>query len=84
MQTFTHDFALKFDERSPLFLRHRAIINRVSCVFIIIISLVLRERPKIRLSTLDLSQMSALPDGSLGKEYLRFLEDNVNEPKLRR
>lgn len=37
-----------------------------------------RERPRIRLSTLDLSKMASLPDGSFGREYLRFLEDNVS------
>lgn len=37
-----------------------------------------RERPRIRLSTLDLSEMASLPDGSFGREYLRFLEDNVS------
>nr|XP_005165544.1 ubiquinone biosynthesis protein COQ4 homolog, mitochondrial isoform X3 [Danio rerio] len=40
-------------------------------------STILLERPRIRLSTLDLSNMSALPDGTLGREYLRFLEENV-------
>lgn len=37
-----------------------------------------RERPRIRLSTLDLNKMASLPDGSFGKEYLHFLEDNVS------
>lgn len=40
-----------------------------------------RERPRIRLSTLDLTRMSALPDGTLGREYLRFLEENVRQMK---
>ncbi|XP_053473631.1 ubiquinone biosynthesis protein COQ4 homolog, mitochondrial isoform X2 [Ictalurus furcatus] len=44
---------------------------------------VLTERPRIRLSTLDLSQMSTLPEGSLGREYLRFLEDNKVTPDTR-
>ncbi|XP_060768820.1 ubiquinone biosynthesis protein COQ4 homolog, mitochondrial isoform X2 [Neoarius graeffei] len=44
---------------------------------------VLTERPRIRLSTLDLSSMSTLPDGSLGREYLRFLEDNKVTPDTR-
>ncbi|KAI5615651.1 ubiquinone biosynthesis protein COQ4-like, mitochondrial [Silurus asotus] len=44
---------------------------------------VLTERPRIRLSTLDLSRMSKLPDGSLGREYLRFLEDNEVTPDTR-
>ena len=38
-----------------------------------------RERPRIRLSTLDQKKMASLPDGSFGREYLRFLEDNVSE-----
>uniref|UniRef100_A0A674DBE5 Coenzyme Q4 homolog (S. cerevisiae) n=1 Tax=Salmo trutta TaxID=8032 RepID=A0A674DBE5_SALTR len=41
------------------------------------------ERPRIRLSTLDLSKMAFLPDGSLGREYLRFLEDNRVTPDSR-
>ncbi|PWS22512.1 hypothetical protein DKP78_17995 [Enterococcus faecium] len=36
-----------------------------------------RERPRIRLSTLDLAHMASLPQGSFGREYLRFLEENV-------
>ncbi|XP_017263032.1 ubiquinone biosynthesis protein COQ4 homolog, mitochondrial [Kryptolebias marmoratus] len=45
--------------------------------------LVLTERPKIRLSTLDLEAMASLPDGSFGREYLRFLEDNSVTPDSR-
>ncbi|XP_037547738.1 ubiquinone biosynthesis protein COQ4 homolog, mitochondrial [Nematolebias whitei] len=45
--------------------------------------LVLTERPKIRLSTLDLTKMASLPDGSFGREYLRFLEDNNVTPDSR-
>ncbi|XP_013871467.1 ubiquinone biosynthesis protein COQ4 homolog, mitochondrial [Austrofundulus limnaeus] len=45
--------------------------------------LVLTERPKIRLSTLDLKNMAGLPDGSFGREYLRFLEDNNVTPDSR-
>lgn len=37
-----------------------------------------RERPRIRLSTLDMARLQGLPDGSLGREYVRFLEDNVS------
>lgn len=37
-----------------------------------------RERPRIRLSTLDMAKLQGLPDGSLGREYIRFLEDNVS------
>lgn len=41
-----------------------------------------RERPRIRLSTLDLTRMCALPEGTLGREYLRFLEKNVNYAQM--
>ncbi|KAM9517983.1 ubiquinone biosynthesis protein COQ4 homolog, mitochondrial isoform 1-T1 [Salvelinus alpinus] len=44
---------------------------------------ILTERPRIRLSTLDLSKMASLPDGSFGREYLRFLEDNRVTPDSR-
>ncbi|XP_041667642.1 ubiquinone biosynthesis protein COQ4 homolog, mitochondrial isoform X2 [Cheilinus undulatus] len=44
---------------------------------------VLTERPRIRLSTLDLDMMASLPDGSFGREYLRFLEDNHVTPDSR-
>ncbi|XP_068191620.1 ubiquinone biosynthesis protein COQ4 homolog, mitochondrial isoform X2 [Antennarius striatus] len=44
---------------------------------------ILTERPRIKLSTLDLSQMESLPDGSFGREYLRFLEDNNVTPDSR-
>ncbi|XP_052468306.1 ubiquinone biosynthesis protein COQ4 homolog, mitochondrial-like [Carassius gibelio] len=44
---------------------------------------ILKERPRIRLSTLDLTRMSALPDGTLGREYLHFLEENRVTPDSR-
>uniref|UniRef100_UPI0037E9857F ubiquinone biosynthesis protein COQ4 homolog, mitochondrial isoform X2 n=1 Tax=Semicossyphus pulcher TaxID=241346 RepID=UPI0037E9857F len=44
---------------------------------------VLTERPRIRLSTLDLNKMASLPDGSFGREYVRFLEDNRVTPDSR-
>ncbi|CAK6978897.1 ubiquinone biosynthesis protein COQ4 homolog%2C mitochondrial [Scomber scombrus] len=44
---------------------------------------ILTERPRIRLSTLDLTKMASLPDGSFGREYLRFLEDNHVTPDTR-
>ncbi|KAL7838245.1 hypothetical protein AOLI_G00266490 [Acnodon oligacanthus] len=44
---------------------------------------ILIERPRIRLSTLDISSMSTLPDGSLGREYLRFLDENKVTPDTR-
>ncbi|XP_067339256.1 ubiquinone biosynthesis protein COQ4 homolog, mitochondrial isoform X2 [Channa argus] len=46
-------------------------------------NIILIERPRIRLSTLDLSKMASLPDGSFGREYLRFLEDNHVTPDTR-
>ncbi|XP_031715782.1 ubiquinone biosynthesis protein COQ4 homolog, mitochondrial isoform X2 [Anarrhichthys ocellatus] len=44
---------------------------------------ILTERPRIRLSTLDLKEMASLPDGSFGREYLRFLEENLVTPDSR-
>ncbi|XP_062268947.1 ubiquinone biosynthesis protein COQ4 homolog, mitochondrial [Platichthys flesus] len=44
---------------------------------------ILTERPRIRLSTLDLTTMASLPEGSFGREYLRFLEDNHVTPDSR-
>ncbi|KAL0965454.1 hypothetical protein UPYG_G00281460 [Umbra pygmaea] len=44
---------------------------------------VLTERPRIRLSTLDVSKMASLPGGSFGREYLRFLEENKVTPDSR-
>lgn len=44
---------------------------------------ILTERPRIRLSTLSLTEMASLPDGSFGREYLRFLEDNDVTPDSR-
>uniref|UniRef100_A0A9L0SRL1 Coenzyme Q4 n=1 Tax=Equus caballus TaxID=9796 RepID=A0A9L0SRL1_HORSE len=39
-------------------------------------SQILQERPRISLSTLDLGKLQSLPEGSLGREYLRFLDVN--------
>ncbi|XP_068270019.1 ubiquinone biosynthesis protein COQ4 homolog, mitochondrial isoform X1 [Nyctibius grandis] len=44
---------------------------------------ILQERPRIRLSTLDMAGLRGLPDGSLGREYVRFLEDNKVSPDTR-
>ncbi|XP_033845960.1 ubiquinone biosynthesis protein COQ4 homolog, mitochondrial [Periophthalmus magnuspinnatus] len=44
---------------------------------------ILMERPRIRLSTLDLNKMSLMPDGSFGREYLCFLDDNHVTPDSR-
>ncbi|XP_054372927.1 ubiquinone biosynthesis protein COQ4 homolog, mitochondrial [Molothrus ater] len=44
---------------------------------------ILQERPRIRLSTLDMARLQGLPEGSLGREYVRFLEDNKVSPDTR-
>ncbi|XP_056147006.1 ubiquinone biosynthesis protein COQ4 homolog, mitochondrial [Lampris incognitus] len=44
---------------------------------------ILMERPRIRLATLDMNKMSLLPDGSFGREYLRFLQSNHVTPDSR-
>ncbi|XP_019366108.1 PREDICTED: ubiquinone biosynthesis protein COQ4 homolog, mitochondrial [Gavialis gangeticus] len=44
---------------------------------------ILRERPRIRLSTLDVAGLRGLPDGTFGREYMRFLEDNRVSPDTR-
>ncbi|XP_062063440.1 long-chain fatty acid transport protein 4 isoform X3 [Lepus europaeus] len=44
---------------------------------------ILQERPRISLSTLDLGKLRSLPDGSLGREYLRFLDVNRVSPDTR-
>ncbi|NXS92441.1 COQ4 protein, partial [Jacana jacana] len=44
---------------------------------------ILQERPCIRLSTLDMGRLRGLPDGTLGREYVRFLEDNKVSPDTR-
>ncbi|XP_035878197.1 ubiquinone biosynthesis protein COQ4 homolog, mitochondrial isoform X2 [Phyllostomus discolor] len=44
---------------------------------------ILQERPRISLSTLDLGKLQSLPEGSLGREYLRFLDVNRVSPDTR-
>ncbi|XP_062815512.1 ubiquinone biosynthesis protein COQ4 homolog, mitochondrial [Anolis carolinensis] len=44
---------------------------------------ILQERPRIRLSTLDIAGLQALPNGTLGREYVRFLDDNGVSPDTR-
>ncbi|XP_026369866.2 ubiquinone biosynthesis protein COQ4 homolog, mitochondrial isoform X1 [Ursus arctos] len=44
---------------------------------------ILQERPQISLSTLDLDKLRSLPEGSLGQEYLRFLDVNRVSPDTR-
>ncbi|XP_016045351.1 ubiquinone biosynthesis protein COQ4 homolog, mitochondrial isoform X2 [Erinaceus europaeus] len=44
---------------------------------------ILQERPRISLCTLDLDKLRSLPEGSLGREYLRFLDVNRVSPDTR-
>ncbi|XP_066466843.1 ubiquinone biosynthesis protein COQ4 homolog, mitochondrial [Tiliqua scincoides] len=44
---------------------------------------ILQERPRIRLSTLDVTGLRGLPDGTFGREYIRFLDDNRVTPDSR-
>ncbi|XP_040819233.1 ubiquinone biosynthesis protein COQ4 homolog, mitochondrial [Ochotona curzoniae] len=44
---------------------------------------ILHERPRISLATLDLGRLRSLPEGSLGREYLRFLDVNRVSPDTR-
>ncbi|XP_058301392.1 ubiquinone biosynthesis protein COQ4 homolog, mitochondrial isoform X2 [Hylobates moloch] len=44
---------------------------------------ILQERPRISTSTLDLGKLQSLPVGSLGREYLRFLDVNRVSPDTR-
>lgn len=37
-----------------------------------------RERPRINSNTVDLKKLQAYPDGTLGREYIRFLQVNVS------
>ncbi|KAF0303776.1 Ubiquinone biosynthesis protein COQ4, mitochondrial [Amphibalanus amphitrite] len=36
-----------------------------------------RDRPVINSGTVDLAALSRLPDGTLGREYIRFLEQQI-------
>ena len=38
----------------------------------------IRERPKINSSTVDIEKLKSYPDGTLGREYTKFLEVNVS------
>ncbi|KAH0615576.1 hypothetical protein JD844_005017 [Phrynosoma platyrhinos] len=44
---------------------------------------ILQERPRIRLSTLDIAGLRTLSDGTFGREYVRFLDDNRVSPDTR-
>lgn len=43
---------------------------------------ILQEHPQNSLSTLDLSQLQSLPEGSLGLVYLHFLDGNRVSPDI--
>jgi len=40
--------------------------------------IVFRERPIINSNTVNIEQLSTYPEGSLGREYTRFLDKNVS------
>ncbi|XP_072344181.1 ubiquinone biosynthesis protein COQ4 homolog, mitochondrial isoform X1 [Scyliorhinus torazame] len=44
---------------------------------------ILQERPRISTSTLDLASLRELPEGTFGKEYVRFLDVNRVTPDSR-
>ncbi|XP_077140746.1 ubiquinone biosynthesis protein COQ4 homolog, mitochondrial [Ranitomeya variabilis] len=44
---------------------------------------ILQERPRIRMSNLDMDRFRALPDGTFGREYARFLDVNRVTPDTR-
>ncbi|KAI8872879.1 coenzyme Q biosynthesis Coq4 [Ramicandelaber brevisporus] len=44
---------------------------------------ILRERPTISSSTIDLKRLATLPDGTFGREYIRFLDDQQVTPDTR-
>ncbi|XP_073170925.1 ubiquinone biosynthesis protein COQ4 homolog, mitochondrial-like isoform X3 [Lepidochelys kempii] len=44
---------------------------------------ILQERPRIRLSTLDVTGLRGLSDGTFGREYVRFLDSNRVSPDTR-
>lgn len=43
---------------------------------------ILEEQPRIDPEHIDYDALRALPDGSLGREYVRFLEDNQLKPEV--
>ncbi|TPX72982.1 hypothetical protein SpCBS45565_g00141 [Spizellomyces sp. 'palustris'] len=44
---------------------------------------ILRERPAINTTTLDLDRLRGLPDGTFGREYVRFLDTEHVSPDTR-
>lgn len=44
---------------------------------------ILKNKPRINSNTIDLSKLSSMPEGTLGKVYSNFLEDNKVTPDTR-
>lgn len=44
---------------------------------------ILRERPVITSETMKLDKLRELPDGTFGREYVRFLDDQQVSPDTR-
>jgi len=44
---------------------------------------ILRDKPVINSSTVDIVALRRLPDGSFGREYVRFLDDQKVSPDTR-
>nr|XP_033817020.1 ubiquinone biosynthesis protein COQ4 homolog, mitochondrial isoform X2 [Geotrypetes seraphini] len=44
---------------------------------------ILQERPRIQMSNLEVHKLRELPDGTFGREYVRFLDDNKVSPDTR-
>lgn len=44
---------------------------------------ILREKPIINSQTMDLERLRGLPDGTFGREYVRFLDDEGVSPDTR-
>ena len=40
---------------------------------------ILRQKPRINSQTVDLDKLKKYPEGTLGRTYTRFLEDNVSK-----
>lgn len=39
---------------------------------------ILNEKPRINTKTIDLNTLRKLPDGTFGRSYVKFLDDNVS------
>lgn len=40
---------------------------------------ILKDKPRINTTTVDLAALRALPDSSFGHTYVKFLDDNVSK-----